>query len=250
MNRFTDRTVVATGAGSDIGKATAERIVAEGGMVVAVDFDPERLKAQAEALPDGDVRTVAGDNTDADTITAIAAAAGDRIDGLANVVEIVDGFLPPAEMDDDTWAWVFAVNVTGQMCLTGAVLPGMIEAGAGTVVNVAFEAALRASFSGAAYTAPKHVLAGFTKGVAFFHGPQGIRANGFAPGAVLTNIESSMKSDYAAGRVGPILATTSRHPQPGAQPETLAAATTWLLSDDSANVNGVPLPGDGGWSVI
>jgi NAD(P)-dependent dehydrogenase (short-subunit alcohol dehydrogenase family) len=123
----------------------------------------------------------------------------------------------------------------------------MIAAGGGAIVNVASEAALRASASGAAYTASKHALAGYTKSVAFFYGPQGIRANAVAPGPVLTNIEAAMKSTVAAGRVGPIMMATIPAP---AQPERLAAAIAWLLSDDSANVNGVLLPSDGGWSTV
>ena len=90
-------------------------------------------------------------------------------------------------------------------------------------------------------------MIGFTKSVAFFHGPQGIRANAVAPGAVATNIEAPMRSAYAGSRVGPILQTIV---PPVAQAEQLAAAITWLLSDDSANVNGAILPSDGGWSAI
>jgi NAD(P)-dependent dehydrogenase (short-subunit alcohol dehydrogenase family) len=101
---------------------------------------------------------------------------------------------PTDEVDDATWERVFSVNVTGPMRLTRAVLPLMIAAGKGSVVNVASEAALKASAAGAAYTSSKHAIAGYTKSVASFHGPQGIRANavctaenhggpGAAPGA-------------------------------------------------------------------
>jgi NAD(P)-dependent dehydrogenase (short-subunit alcohol dehydrogenase family) len=129
-----------------------------------------------------DVLTAAGDIADAAFIDTIMATAGGRVDGLANVAGIMDGFLPPAEVDDATWDRVFGVNLTGPMRLTRAVLPGMIAAGGGAIVNVASEAALRASASGAAYTASKHAIAGYTKSVAFFYGPQGIRANAVAPG--------------------------------------------------------------------
>lgn len=247
--RFTGRTIIVTGAGSGIGRATATRIANEGGRVIATDVVPERLEALRGELAahDGRLETVVGDVAATETIDALIAAAGERIDGLANVAGIMDAFLPPSEVDDATWDRVFSVNVTGPMRLTRAVLPVMIAAGRGAVVNVASEAALRASAAGAAYTASKHAIAGFTKSVAFFHGPQGIRANAVAPGAVATNIEAPMRSEYAAGRVGPIMQVAI---PPVAQPEQLAAAITWLLSDDSANVNGAVLPSDGGWSVV
>jgi NAD(P)-dependent dehydrogenase (short-subunit alcohol dehydrogenase family) len=245
--RFAGSTIIVTGAGSGIGRATATRIAQEGGRVIATDVVVARLDALRTELAGLDVETVVGDVAASETIDALVAAAGGRVDGLANVAGIMDAFLPPDEVDDATWERVFSVNVTGPMRLTRAVLPLMIAAGKGSVVNVASEAALKASAAGAAYTSSKHAIAGYTKSVAFFHGPQGIRANAVAPGAVATNIEAPMKSEYAAGRVGPIMQTTI---PPVAQPEQLAAAITWLLSDDSANVNGAVLPSDGGWSVV
>lgn len=244
--RFTGKTVIVTGAGSGIGEATAVRVAQEGGRVIATDVDAERLKKLAENLTGLDLHTVTGDITDLVTTDAITAIADGRIDALANIAGIMDGFLPPTEVDDATWDRVLAVNLTGPMRLTRAALPIMISAGGGAVVNVASEAALRASTSGAAYTASKHALVGYTKSVAFFHGPQGIRANVIVPGPVATNIQASMRSAAAAGRVRPVLQATMPTP---AQPSHLAAAITWLLSDDSANINGAVLPSDGGWSA-
>jgi NAD(P)-dependent dehydrogenase (short-subunit alcohol dehydrogenase family) len=246
-SRFTGKTVIVTGAGSGIGRATATRLAKEGAKVVATDVIEQRLTDLAAELADLPVTMVVGDVAQADTIDAIVVAAGGTVDGLANVAGIMDGFLPPSEVDDATWDRVISVNLTGPMRLTRAVLPLMIAAGHGNIVNVASEASLRASASGAAYTASKHAIAGYTKSVAFFHGPQGIRANAVAPGSVATSIEAPMKSEYAASRVGPILQTIV---PPAVEPERLAAAILWLLSDDSENVNGAILPSDGGWSTI
>jgi NAD(P)-dependent dehydrogenase (short-subunit alcohol dehydrogenase family) len=123
----------------------------------------------------------------------------------------------------------------------------MIEQGSGAIVNTASEAGIRASASGTAYTASKHAVIGLTKSTAFFYGPKGIRANAVAPGAVVTNIEAPIHSEWAAQRVGLILQNVV---PPAAAATELAAAITWLLSDDSANVNGAVLMSDGGWSAI
>lgn len=246
-NRFAGQTAIVTGAGSGIGRATAVRLAREGAMVVAADISEPRLKDLVADFPELHFVIVAGDITDAEFVQRVVAAAGERIDALVNNAGIMDGFLPPAEMDDAVWERVFAVNVTAVMRFTRAVLPAMIAAGKGSIVNVSSEASLRASASGAAYTASKHAVNGFTKSVAVFYKGSGIRANAVAPGPVATNIEAPFKSEHAATVLGPIMQTTV---PPVADPEELAATITYLLSDDAANVNGAILPCDGGWSAI
>jgi NAD(P)-dependent dehydrogenase (short-subunit alcohol dehydrogenase family) len=245
--RFAGRTAIVTGAGSGIGRATAVRLAREGARVVAADISADRLEQLAGEFPDLDLHPVAGDVAAEEGVRAVVAAAGGRVDALANVAGIMDSFLPPAEVDDATWERVFAVNVTAAMRLTRAVLPLMLEAGGGAIVNVSSEASLRASASGVAYTASKHAVNGLTKSTAVFYKGNGIRANAVAPGPVATNIEAPFKSEHAAGVLGPIMQTTI---PPVASAEQLAATITWLLSDDASNVNGVILPSDGGWSAL
>jgi NAD(P)-dependent dehydrogenase (short-subunit alcohol dehydrogenase family) len=245
--RFAGRTAIVTGAGSGIGRATALRLAGEGARVVAADISAERLEQLAAESPDLDLIPVAGDIATEEGVQAVVAAAAGRVDALANVAGIMDAFLPPAEVDDATWERVFAVNVTAPMRLTRAVLPIMLAAGGGAIVNVSSEASLRASASGAAYTASKHAVNGLTKSTAVFYKGQGIRANAVAPGPVATNIEAPFKSEHAAGVLGPIMQTTV---SAVATAEQLAATICWLLSDDASNVNGAILPSDGGWSAI
>jgi NAD(P)-dependent dehydrogenase (short-subunit alcohol dehydrogenase family) len=122
----------------------------------------------------------------------------------------------------------------------------MISAGGGALAYVSSEAGLRASISGAAYTTAKHALNGFVKSVAYFYGPLGVRANAVAPGGVQTGMDIAFRSAYAQERTAAVLTTAT----PIVEPEVVTRALLWLLSDDSANVNGVILPTDGGWSTV
>jgi len=243
--RFAGKTVIVTGAGSGIGRATASRVAREGGRVIAVDVSKERLDEVVASLPGSDVTAVVGDITNADDIAKIVAVAGDRIDGLANIAGIMDDMSPLHEVSDAIWQRVFAVNVDGMFRLTRAVLPAMLAAHRGSIVNIASEAALRGSAAGLAYTASKHAVVGITKSTAFMYAGEGIRVNAVAPGPVATNITANFASQLGSERVGMLMSTLP----PIAEPAQLAASITFLLSDDGTNLTGVIMPSDGGWSV-
>ncbi|RLK52942.1 SDR family NAD(P)-dependent oxidoreductase [Microbacterium telephonicum] len=244
--RFAGKTVVVTGAASGIGRATASRVAREGGRVIAVDVSADKLAEFAASLPASDIVTVAGDITKQESIDEIVAAAGERIDALANVAGINDDFSPLHETTDAMWDRVMGVNVTGAFKLTRGVLPAMIAAGRGSVVNIASEAGLRGSASGNAYTTSKHAVIGLTRSAAFMYGPTGIRVNAVAPGGVATGIPFPPHvSEAGQARLQPFQSAIPTL----ATAEQLAASITFLLSDDAVNLNGVILPSDGGWSV-
>jgi NAD(P)-dependent dehydrogenase (short-subunit alcohol dehydrogenase family) len=244
--RFDGKTVIVTGAGSGIGRATASRIAREGGRVIAVDVSKERLAEFAAEHSAQNVSTLVGDITDDGDVKKIVATAGDRIDGLANVAGIMDDMTALHEVSDKVWDRVMNVNVTGTFKLTRAVIPAMLKARVGSVVNVASEAALRGSAAGLAYTASKHAVVGMTKSSAFMYAPHNIRVNAVAPGPTITNISTTFDSEIGAERVQSAMGNI---PTP-AGADQLAASITFLLSDDSTNVTGIVLASDGGWSAV
>lgn len=244
--RFAGKTVIVTGAGSGIGKSTALRIAKEGGTVIAADISAERLDELVAENPELNLVAVAGDITKQEVVDQIVAAGEGKIDGLANVAGIMDKFEPIHEIEDSTWERVFNVNVNSILKLTRAVVPVMLEAGSGSVVNVASEAGLRGSAAGIAYTASKHAVIGMTKNSAVMYGKKGIRFNAVAPGAVMTNIEAPMTSEFAQQVIPPLMSII-----PGmATSAQLAASITFLLSDDGTNINGAVLASDSGWSAV
>jgi len=243
--RFTGQTVIVTGAGSGIGRATASRVAREGGRVIAVDVSQERLDEFVAEHAGSDIVSLTADITDDAGVAAIVEAAGETIDALANIAGIMDDMTPVGDLSDAVWERVMRVNVTGTMKLTRAVIPTMLAQGGGSIVNTASEAALRGSAAGAAYTASKHAVVGLTKSSAFMYGPSGIRVNAVAPGPTITNIEAKFGSPLGAERIQFGMQVLPD----AAEAEALAASITFLLSDDGVNVNGIVLASDNGWSA-
>ena len=244
--RFDGQTIIVTGAGSGIGRATASRIAREGGRVIAADISEARLAELRAELPECDVVTVVGDIAKPEGVAAIVGAAGEHVHGLANIAGIMDDMTPLHEVSDEVWERVFSVNVDGMFRLTRAVLPLMLADGYGSIVNVASEAGIRGSAAGLAYTASKHAVVGMTKSSAFMYTPKGIRVNAVAPGPVATNIQASFASELGQERIGFAMQVL-----PGvAEAIQLAASITFLLSHDGTNVSGAILPSDGGWSAL
>jgi NAD(P)-dependent dehydrogenase (short-subunit alcohol dehydrogenase family) len=246
--RHSGRVVLATGAGSGIGRASAMRFAGEGARVIGCDVDADGLATTLKSIEDAGhhAQMVTADVTVPADIDRIVTQLPDgRVDVLANIAGIMDYFLPVSELDDATWDRVIGVNLTGVMRLCRAVLPAMRDAGHGAIVNVASIGGLTGSAAGTAYTASKHGVIGLTRSIAYLYAEDGIRCNAICPGGVETNIgrTATPSVQWAYQRLEKSFAKAVRM----AQPDEIAALVSWLSSDEASNVNGAVITADGGW---
>lgn len=244
--------VIVTGAGSGIGRATALRFAGEGARVVVADLNAEAAKAVVGEIQaaGGTAVAVTGDLCDQAVVDEVVSTAVDTfggVDVLVNNAGIMDRMSAAADVSDVEWQQVIAVNLTAPFLLTRAALPHMLARGKGAIVNTASEASLRGSAAGTAYTASKHGVVGLTKSVAIMYRNAGIRANAIAPGGTLTGITISADPNTAGPQaLGGYMGNIGRI----AEADEQAAAIVFLASDAASNINGVVLPVDNGWAAV
>lgn len=248
--RHANRIALVTGAGSGIGRATVLRFAQEGAAVIGCDISSDGLDGTRRALDvlGASAELDIADVTQQGDVDRLVAAAGPRIDVLANVAGIMDHFLPLGEVDDATWDRVLDVNLNGVMRLSRAVLPIMEQSGGGAIVTVASKASVGAGVAGVAYATSKHAVIGLVQSIAYYYAPHGIRANAVLPGAVETGIGTTAAPAVAWAMERAQLAMATMPPVP-AQPDAIAAVISWLASEEASNVNGALVSADGGWSA-
>lgn len=254
MTGLAGSSVVVTGAGSGIGRASALKFAREGARVVVADLNADGARETVEkiAAEGGTAVAVAGDLSDPAVVDQVVSTAVDTFGGLdvlVNNAGIMDRMTAAADVTDSEWERVIQVNLTAPFQLTRAALPHMLAKGKGAIVNTASEAGLRGSASGTAYTVSKHGIVGLTKSIAIMYRNSGIRANAIAPGGTMTNISASMggaPEGHGIEVLGPYMQNVGRV----AEAEEQAAAIVFLASDAASNINGVILPVDNGWSAV
>lgn len=248
--RLKDRVAVVTGAASGIGKQIAI-VFAKGGARGAVsDIDLDGAKATAEEIKAGNgvafaMKTNVALEEDIQALIDTTVGKYGTVDILVNNAGIMDDMEPAGDIEDRNWERIFTVNTTGVMRTTRKVLPIMLEKGKGVIINVASAGGLFGARAGVAYTASKHAVIGFTKNTGFMYAQKGIRCNAIAPGAVITNIGSTMANinQFGISRQQTGMAT---NPRAGEAVE-FANAALFLGSDESSFVNGAVIIADGGW---
>jgi NAD(P)-dependent dehydrogenase (short-subunit alcohol dehydrogenase family) len=179
MGRLENKIAIVTGAGSGMGwQSQAVRLKkAPGPGAASLRRRFDRLRALSGVTP---VQANVTAQADVDTLVQTAEGLG-GIDILVNNAGIMDAFLPVGEVTDAVWQRVLAVNLTGPMMLSRAVLPAMLNAGRGVIINVSSAAGLSGGKAGAAYTASKHGLVGLTKSIATAYAVDGIRCVAITP---------------------------------------------------------------------
>lgn len=241
MGKLDGKTALITGAAAGIGRATAELFAREGAKVIATDRDLkglEGLTADTHAL----------DVTDKQGAFALAQKVG-AIDVLFNCAGFVEGGTI-LDNSEEQWERSFAINVYGMARMIKAFLPGMLEKGAGSIINVASVAgSIKGLPNRCIYGASKAAVIGMTKSVAADFVTKGIRCNTVCPGTVDSpSLQQRLRDsgDYDAARK----AFTARQPMGRlGTAEEMSSIVLWLASDASAFATGQNFIVDGGITI-
>ncbi|HEY1597456.1 MAG TPA: SDR family oxidoreductase [Thermoleophilaceae bacterium] len=248
--RLEGRIALVTGGASGIGAATCRRLAAEGARVAVTDMNVDGAREIA-----GEVSGLACELnvTSGEQIAAAVKATEEELGPIDILVNNAgyDEFGFFVNTDEAMWDRVLGVNLRGVIAVTHAVLPGMQERRRGRIVSVASEAGRVGSSGSGIYSAAKAGVIGFTKAVARESARYGITCNAVAPGPIETPL--LMAAPEALGDVGQKLVDTmvgSTVLRRLGQPDEVAAAITFLASDDASFVTGQALGVSGGLAMI
>ena len=233
---------VVTGAAQGIGKQTAQLLNDLGWGLALIDLQQIETKQYVNAL------SFVGDITDESFVNSTASATFtkfNRVDALVNNAGI-SNIAPALDTTAEKYRQVLEVNLVAPFVLAKAFGKIMLDAGSGSIVNVASVAGLQGVADRSAYNASKHGLIGLTRTLAVEWGARGVRVNAVCPGWVKTEMDHK---DQAGGSYTDQDITDHVPMGRFASPQDIAKAIAWLCDgSQSGFVNGITLPVDGGWT--
>jgi 2-keto-3-deoxy-L-fuconate dehydrogenase len=253
MITLTEKIALVTGAGSGIGAAIAECFAAAGAHVFATDINEAAANRTAATLCEKGYKAqpltldVADETSCVAAVRAVSEACG-RLDVLVNNAGVghVGDILRTAPADLER---LWRINVLGIYQLSRAVLPGMLERGSGSIVNIASIAGLMGMEARFAYTTTKHAVVGMTRAMAMDLGTTGVRINAICPGRVRTPFVDEMLRQYPNPEDYLRQMEAPHAMKRMASPAEIASAALYLASDAASFVTGSAMTVDGGYTT-
>jgi 2-hydroxycyclohexanecarboxyl-CoA dehydrogenase len=242
------KNAIVTGAGSGLGQATAKRLAREGAAVAVWDINEAGARRTVDDIVAADGRAIAS-RVDVSSRAQIDAGVQHAHAELGPVTILVNnagmtGFVPFLEITEEAWDRMMMVNLKSMFMAAQAVLPDMLAAGWGRIINISSSSAQSGATRMAHYASSKGGVIAFTKSLAVEFAAQGITVNNVPPGFVDTPM---LRASDALISAGSIEKTAASSPMKRAgRPEDIAAACAFLASEDAGYITGHTLSVNGG----
>jgi len=248
MRGLADRIVFVTGGARGIGRAISERLASEGARVAIADIDFAGARSTAAEIGKGALGVALDVTDDVSVRAAVGAAIAHfgRIDALVNNAGW-DKVEPFTKASPETWDKVLAINLRGPIAVTRAVLDGMIERRAGWIVSISSDAGRVGSSGEVVYSAAKAGVIGFSKALAREVARHDLHVNVVCPGPTNTALLAQVGADNP--NLVAALAKAVPFRRIG-EPEDIAGAVAFLISDDAAFITGQTISVSGGMSMV